>query len=134
MKPPPLLDTHLWLWWLLGDSRIARAEADALDAFPPDDRPWLCDISIWEATLLVEKERVELDCSLADFLETAASPATVRVLPITARVAVEMNDLPDSFHRDPADRLIVATARAHGLAVATRDSLIVESGLVNIWC
>lgn len=133
MRPIPLLDTHLWLWWLLGDSRITGTETDFLDGLSADKRPYLCDISIWEAALLVEKGRVELDCSLADFLEKAASPATVRVLPITARVAVEMGALPDSFHRDPADRLIVSTARAHGLPMATRDRLIEECGLVEIW-
>lgn len=133
MRAIPLLDTHLWLWWLLGDFRITGAETDFLDGLSADERPYICDISIWEAALLVEKGRVELDCSLGDFLEMAASPATVRVLPITARVALEMNALPDSFHRDPADRLIVSTARAHGFPMATRDRLIEESGLVEIW-
>ena len=133
MKPVPLLDTHLWIWWLLGDSRLTVGESEFLDALPPEGRPFLCDISIWEAALLVERGRVVLDCSLADFLEMATSPATVRVLPITAGVAVEMNALPDSFHRDPADRLIVSTARAHQLSVATRDRLIHESKLVEIW-
>lgn len=133
MKAIPLLDTHIWLWWLLGDDRMAVDERDFLDALPAPERPWLCDISIWETALLVEIGRVELDCPLADFLKVATSPATVRVLPITDRVAVEMNALPETFHRDPADRLIVATARQRGIPVATRNRLIVDSGLVQIW-
>lgn len=129
----PLLDTHIWLWWLFGDPRLSRRESEALDALPPENRPWLCDISIWELALLIERGRVELDGPMEQFLEIATSPATVRVLPINSSVVVEMNQLPDSFHRDPADRLIVATARGRQLAVATRDRLILDSGLVTAW-
>lgn len=79
------------------------------------------------------RDRLELDCPLAEFLQSAASPATVRVLPITADTVVAMNALPESFPRDPADRMIVATGRARGLEVATRDARILDSGLVTPW-
>lgn len=129
----PLLDTHIWLWWLLGDPRLSSAEVELLDQLPADNRPRLCDISLWEVALLVDRGRLELDCSLKEFLKTAASPATVQVQSITTDIVVEMNALPESFHRDPADRLIVATARSQQLALASRDSLIADSGLINIW-
>jgi PIN domain nuclease of toxin-antitoxin system len=133
MNPAPLLDTHIWLWWLLGDPRLSSDASDTLDGYAPDNRPWLCDISIWEVALLLDLKRLELDCSLQEFLRHATSPATVRVIPISTEVAVEMNTLPETFHRDPADRLIVSTARHMNLALATRDRLILDSGLVNIW-
>lgn len=133
MKPAPLLDTHVWLWWLLGDERLGPEEIAILDALPTGNRPLLCDISLWEVALLVARDRLELDCPLAEFLQSAASPATVHVLPITADTVVAMNALPESFHRDPADRLIVATARAKGLEIATRDARILDSGLVTPW-
>lgn len=133
MNGAPLLDTHFWIWWLLGDPALKPSERDALDGFAPDERPYLSDISLWETALLVERGRLALDRSLDEFLEVAASPATVRVLPISREIVVEMNRLPPGFHRDPADRLIVATARALGLRVATRDDRIRGSRLARVW-
>lgn len=133
MSEAPLLDTHIWLWWLLGDPRLSPAEVAFLDQLPAYNRPRLCDISLWEIALLLDRGRLELDCPLRDFLKTAASPATVQLQSISADVVAEMNALPESFHRDPADRLIVATARSQQLRLASHDSLIVNSGLANIW-
>jgi len=128
-----LLDTHIWLWWLLGDTRLSPKEAQVLDELPPEQRPALCVISLWEVAMLVELGRVQLDLSLKDFLQRACSPETVRLIPLSADVVVEMNTLPSSFHRDPADRLIVASARVEGLALATHDRKIREADLVPIW-
>ncbi len=133
MSEAPLLDTHIWLWWLLGDPRLSPAESEFLDQLPAGNRPRLCDISLWEVALLLDRGRLELDCPLEVFLKAAASPATVQLQSITPDVVVEMNALPENVHRDPADRLIVASARSQQLLLASRDSLIVDSGLVNIW-
>lgn len=133
MRPAPVLDTHAWIWWLLGDPRMPASESTYLDQLPPEDRPILSDISLWEVALLVERGRLELDCSLDEFLHSAAAPATVRVHPISPSVVVAMNSLPETFHRDPADRLIVSTARTLDRPLASRDRLIVDSGLVRMW-
>lgn len=133
MKPVPLLDTHVWVWWLLGDPRLPSRSRHALDALPGDSRPRICDISLWEVALLVRLGRLKLLDDLQTWLEIAAGPATVAVLPITPGVVVEMNRLPASFHQDPADRLIVATARAAGLPLATHDADIRRSRLATLW-
>ncbi|MGC6424083.1 MAG: type II toxin-antitoxin system VapC family toxin [Lentimonas sp.] len=133
MTEAPLLDTHIWIWWLLGDSRLDKNKAEFLDQLPPDNRPRLCDISLWELALLVDRGRLELDCSLDEFLKTAAAPATVSLQSITPAIVTEMNRLPETFHRDPADRLIVATARNQKLALASHDQLIIGSQLIKIW-
>lgn len=133
MSPPPVLDTHVWIWWLLGDLRLSQAERDALDALPPRARPVLCDISLWECATLVDLGRVVIDGDFDVWLQVAASPATVRVQPITPGIVAEMNRLPASFHRDPADRLIVATARFLKLPIATCDRKIRSSKLVARW-
>lgn len=129
----PLLDTHVWVWWMLGDSRLSAGEREALDALPGDQRPALCDISLWEVALLVQLGRLRLDDGLEDWLRIAASPPTIQLLPITSAVVVEMNRLPARFHQDPADRLIVATARAAGLPLATHDTRIRRSRLSALW-
>lgn len=133
MTPAPLLDTHVWLWWLLGDSRLSAREVSLLDEFPPNNRPALSAISLWELAMLVDLDRVELDMPLSKFLKTACSPETVRLIPLLPDVVVEMNSLPPSFHRDPADRLIVATAKAQGLSLASYDGKIRDADVVPIW-
>ena len=134
MKPPLLLDTHVWLWWLLGQPELAAAEREALDALAAAGTPpGLAAISLWEAQMLVDKGRLELDSSLTHWLPTAAAPEAVSLLPMDVSVILALDDLPVKFHGDPADRIIVATARAHGLPLATRDSNIRRSRAVKIW-
>lgn len=133
MTPAPLLDTHIWLWWLLGDERLSAEESRVLDELPVDNRPALSVISLWELAMLVELGRVRLDLSLKEFLQGACSPETVRLILLQTEVVVEMNSLPPTFHRDPADRLIVASARVEGCPLATHDRKIRDSELVPIW-
>jgi PIN domain nuclease of toxin-antitoxin system len=133
MNMAPVLDTHVWIWWMLGDPRLKSAECDALDSLPPDLRPVLCDISLWEFGTLVDLGRVEIEGDVVAWLQVAASPATVQIQSITPAIIAEMNRLPAGFHRDPADRLIVATARALKLPLATHDRMIRSSRLVQLW-
>ncbi len=133
MKTAPLLDTHIWIWWLLGDPALSRTQREALDALPPHDRPVISDISLWEFATLVDLGRIEIDGPVEDWLKIAASPATVRVQPITPGIVSEMNRLSENFHRDPADRLIVATSRFLNLPLASHDRKIRSSRLVSLW-
>ena len=129
----PLLDTHIWVWWMLGVKRLDTREGDALDAFPREGRPALSDISLWELATLVDLGRIRLDMPLDAWLRIAAASATVARQRISEEIVAEMNRLPASFHRDPADGLSVATSRALALPVATRDRRIIDSGLVTVW-
>lgn len=129
----PLLDTHTWVWWLLGDPRLSEGERENLDTLPRGSRPWVCDISLWEVALLVQVGRLRLELPLESWLATATAATTVRLVPITSATVVEMTKLPRSFHQDPADRLIVSTARALELPLCTHDKEILQSGLVTPW-
>jgi PIN domain nuclease of toxin-antitoxin system len=133
MMNSPVLDTHVWIWWMLGDPGLSAAERDVLDSLPANNRPVLCDISLWEFATLVDLGRVEIEGSVEDWLRVAASPATVRLQPISPGIVAEMNRLPASFHRDSADRLIVATSRFLKIPLATKDRKIRKSRLVTLW-
>jgi PIN domain nuclease of toxin-antitoxin system len=130
---PPLLDTHAWVWWIDQDPRLGASTIAVLDALPRDQRPFLCDVSLWEVAMLVERGRIELDLPLSEWLDAAAHPRSVQVVGITPQIATAVASLPDSFHRDPADRLIVATSRALGVPVLSHDRLINRSRLVRRW-
>jgi PIN domain nuclease of toxin-antitoxin system len=129
----PLLDTHAWIWRIDQDRRLGAATIAALDALPPDNRPFLSDISLWEVATLVERGRLSLDIPLADWFEAAAHPRSVRIVPIIPAIATAVAKLPESFHRDPADRVLVATARVMGLSLLTRDTRIARARLVKRW-
>jgi PIN domain nuclease of toxin-antitoxin system len=128
----PVLDTHAWVWWLHGDAdRLGRREIDALDALPEESPPCVSDISLWEVATLVGLNRLDLGEPLESWLDTATRP--IQIVPISVRVAAELARLPSTFHRDPADRLIVATARVLDRPVLTKDAVIRRSGLVHLW-
>jgi PIN domain nuclease of toxin-antitoxin system len=128
-----LLDTHAWIWWVDQDRRLGAAAITAIDRLPPDQRPFLSDVSLWEVATLVERGRLELDVPLSEWLAAAAHPRSVRILPITTAIAAEIAALPETFHRDPADRVIVSTCRVMGLALLTHDTRIIRSRLVKRW-
>ncbi len=133
MTAAPVLDTHAWIWWLDRDPRLDAATIRALDALPASDRPMLCDISLWEVAMLVERKRLAFSLPFAEWLSAAAHPRTVRMQPVTPDIAIEVSRLPSSFHRDPADRLIVATSRVVGASLLSRDRLVVGSRLAKAW-
>ena len=127
----PLLDTHKWVWWILRDSRIEPAAVERLDALPPDDRPYLADVSLWEVVMLTERGRLNLDAPVGEWLALATHSRTVRVVPISAPIAAETS-VARSL-RDPADRLIVATSRILRVPLFTNDRNILRSRLTQRW-
>lgn len=129
----PLLDTHAWIWWVEQDARLGTKAIAILDGLAPDRRPLLCDISLWEVATLVELGRLQLDVPLDEWLDAAAHPRSVQIVPVSPRIAAEVARLPETFHRDPADRIIVATSRAQRIAVLTHDERIRRSRLVSLW-
>lgn len=128
-----LLDTHFWIWWLIGDPRLRVAERDALDEAARSGGLRLSAISLWEAQMLHAKGRLELPVPFDRWIRLAADPATVTVLAPDVDVVLALDALPPGFHGDPADRVIVATSRAHGIPLATRDATIRGSRAVRLW-
>lgn len=126
-----LLDTHVLLWWLSGDNRLSGTIRRAIGRADPDAPLWVSDITLWEIAALASLGRIELDLPLRDWLERATAPPLVRRIGITPSVAAEVAALPNDFHRDPADRVLVASARVLGVKLATADRTIVAAGVVS---
>ena len=126
-QPRFLLDTHVWIW--LEDGRVSELPAEIADAMVQvRHQGGLCvsAISVFEVGILVTKGRIALSKPLDAWLERAVAHPGVRVLPVTAEVALHAVSLPGEFHRDPADQMIVATARTTASTLLTRDAKILS--------
>jgi PIN domain nuclease of toxin-antitoxin system len=125
-----LLDTSVWIWANGDIKKLSRRASELLKN--PDSSFYLSAISIWEVAKKVQKGKLELDRPVLDWIKNAL-PETVQVLTITPEIAVESTQL-KNFHPDPADQIIVATARIHGLKLLASDGLIREGSWVEtIW-
>lgn len=95
---------------------------------------WLSAISIWEVAKKVEKRKLVLDRGLDDWLDLALERGGLKVAPLDRHILVESCRLPASFAGDPADQIIVATARSRGAVLITRDAGLRDSeGLRTLW-
>ena len=128
-----VLDTHAWVWWIEGDNRLGRKTLRALDELPQSERPIVCDVSIWEIATLLALGRWNCELPFESWLEKATHSRTVTVVPITAVVGVELTRLPADLHKDPADRIIISTARTLKLPLLTLDRRILASRLTKRW-
>ena len=125
-----LADTHVLCRWLCDDRLLSAAQRRALKRITPDQPLIVSEISLWEIATLYELGRLRLPLPLRDWLESAVAAPLVERVNISPAVAAEVASLPKSFHRDPADRILVATARVLGATLITSDQQIVDAGLV----
>ena len=126
-----LLDTHILLWWLEGAGRLSRVQQRLLDDIKPGAPFGVAGISLWEIAMLHSLGRIALSMQLREWLQRAVAPPLVQLFDLTPAIAAEVANLPDSFHRDPADRILVATARVYRATLVTSDGRITGSGLVE---
>ena len=117
-----LLDTHIWIWWVNGGAQLPADCLSYLEAHQEEELG-VCAISCWEVAKLIALGRLQLACPVELWLAQALLPP-VRLVPLSPEVAVESTRLPGTFHRDPADQLIVATARLFDCPLVTADRLI----------
>jgi PIN domain nuclease of toxin-antitoxin system len=128
-----LLDTHVVVWWYSDDAALPAAWAKLLtEAESRGERMGVAAISLWEIAMLADRGRLRLTTAVDAMLEEIESHPSLAVLPLTARIAAESLRLGSAFPRDPADRLIAATARSHGLRLVTADARIRDSGVVAV--
>ena len=126
-------DTHAWLWWLAGDPALSPAAHVALDGAFDDAELGVSAISVWEAAMLVKKGRLALALPLDEVVARCETLPGLRFVPVTPHIALASVAL-DPLHADPADRLIAATALAHGATLVTKDERLRSvDGLASLW-
>lgn len=128
-----LLDTHVLIWWILDPARLSAEQHDALAAAEARGEPLgVSAITLWEIAKLVERKRIDLRRTIDVFLHELEASPRLTFYAISAAIAVESTHLGPTFHRDPTDQLIAATARVHGLRLVTADGLIRAAGVVSV--
>ena len=118
-----LLDTHIWVWLADGGENLREAHHEAI-AVHRSDGLCVSAISCWEVAKLVEYGRLELTINISTWMQAALHLPGIRRVELTPRVAIASTQLPGEFHKDPADQMIVATARLHEMALLTEDRKI----------
>ena len=129
-----IADTHALLWYLYSDSRLGKAASDCINAtIAAGDHIGVSAISIAEMVYLVEKGRIPVTALNAVHAATIDPRAVLRHIPLDEGIALQMAQIPRSDIPDLPDRVIAATALAHGAPVLSRDRKIRSSNIRTIW-
>ena len=119
-----VLDTHTLVWWVHGDDMLSKKAKTAIARELDGGQIVVSAITAWEIAMLVEREKLVLSMDVGSWLATVAEIDAVQMMPVDNEIAVKSVELPGEFHKDPADRMIVATARKLAVPLVTKDEKI----------
>lgn len=122
--PVIVLDTHALVWWVGQDETLTKKAKAAIERELDGGHIIVSAISAWEIAMLVEREKLVLSMDVGSWLATVAEIEAVHFLPVDIDIATKSVALPGEFHKDPADRMIVATARKLAAPLVTKDEKI----------
>jgi PIN domain nuclease of toxin-antitoxin system len=130
-----MLDTHTLLWWANGDRvRLSPSATEAIDVEYRDGVMLVSTITAWEIAHLVNRGKITLASDLGAWLAVLGAIPTVAFVPVDNEIGVKSVELPGIFHREPADRIIVATARKYAVPIVTPDEKIRDyPHVATIW-
>jgi PIN domain nuclease of toxin-antitoxin system len=129
-----LLDTHIWVWLMFATGDLSTTTRIAVDDAIGNGRARIATISFWEIAMLAARGKLRLDKPAGLWVQESLIGPSPAIESLTTDIAVEAGQLPGSFRSDPADLIIVATARVTGATLMTRDRRILayaETGNVN---
>jgi PIN domain nuclease of toxin-antitoxin system len=121
-----VLDTHVLVWTVEGDPRLGQATSELIDRESTNGRILVPAISLWEIAMLVAKQRLALGQDVRTWIDVAVCLQGIEIADLLPHISIDSVSLPGSFHPDPADRMIVATARHHRAALITADRQILD--------
>lgn len=126
-----ILDTHIWVKWVLDETQLLPAFCDKIREHEAVGLG-VSVISCWEVAKLVELKRLTFEMDVYDWINQALSYPGIQLIEFSPKIAVESTQLPGEFHRDPADQIIVATARVHNCLLMTMDKRILDYEYVKL--
>lgn len=126
-----ILDTHIWVKWVLDESQLPHTIQENISKHESTGLG-VSVISCWEVAKLIELKRLTFKLEISDWIEQALSYPGIQLIEFSPLIAVESTQLPGEFHRDPADQIIVATARIYDCPLLTLDRKILEYPYVKL--
>lgn len=126
-----LLDTHVWVWWVSDSRQLSQKNRELLERGSGRDLG-VSVISCWEVAKLIQLHRLKLDRPLEAWIDGALANPRIELVGLSPRIVIESTRLPEPFHRDPADQLIVATARILACSLLTEDAKIIAYPHVDL--
>ncbi|OGM23733.1 twitching motility protein PilT [Candidatus Woesebacteria bacterium RIFCSPHIGHO2_01_FULL_39_17] len=129
-----LLDTHILIWWLNGSAKLSNKALREIKNSKKKEKIFVSSISIWEIAMLVKKKRLKLTLNVESWIREVERLTYINFLPVDNNIAFESVYLPEFKHKDPADRIIVATARGLRAKLITSDIRILRyPHIQTIW-
>lgn len=121
-----LMDTHVWIWWHTAPEKLSPKVREIIVGLKTIDQLVMSAISVWEVAKLVEKNKLRLSMGIDQWVTQALSMSQFQLLPLSPEIAIASTRLPQPFHQDPADQIIVASARLCDATILTVDQLILN--------
>ncbi len=129
-----LLDTHTWIWWHMHPENLSHKVMTLIGDTSKYDELLLSAISPWEFSKLLEKGRIGISCDPEDWIKEALHLPKLRLVHLSPVLAYRSTILPQPFHDDPADQIIVASARAENATILTKDkNILLYKHVTSIW-
>lgn len=121
-----LLDTHTWIWWHMRPQNLSKKVLSLIGDTSKYRELLLSAISPWEFSKLLEKGRMGISCDPEDWIASALDMPKLRLVPLSPIIAYHSTTLPQPVHSDPADQIIIATAREENATILSKDERILS--------
>lgn len=121
-----VLDTHIWIWYIDRPDLLSQNALQAIEKAKQNDSVYISSISSWEIYMLEKKGRLKFKITASLWIEKCERLSFFRFVPVDngiVKMAVELNEM---LHSDPADRIIIATAKSLGIPLVTKDEKILS--------
>ncbi len=134
MQMKYMLDTHTWIWWHMNPQKLSQKVKRIIGNTDRYNEILLSAISPWEFSKLLEKKKIGISCDPEDWINSALDMPKFRLIPLSLVLAYRSTVLPQPFHSDPADQIIVATAREENATILTKDERILTyKNVRSLW-
>lgn len=119
-----VLDTHAWIWWVSSPEFLSEKAKRIIDEAATERNILISSVSVWEVAILVSRGRLKLTMNPGDWVAASEALPFFEFVPVSNNIALTSVQLPGALHKDPADRIIIATAVSLGAVLVTKDEKI----------
>ena len=123
-----VLDTHVWIWAMSGNPILEKKFSHVFKKALTGEGVLISAMSVWEIGMLVDKNRIDIELDVSDWVNLALDEPGLQLCPVTPRIAIQSTRLPGEIHGDPVDRLLIATAHEENAVLVTCDKKILNYG------